>query len=52
MPCGQGAVDFPAIMAEAGKKADMMYVLDQDKSRGDIIEDHIASIKYLKSICI
>ena len=52
VPCGQGAVDFPAIMAEAGKKADMMYVLDQDKSRGDIIEDHIASIKYLKSICI
>ena len=52
VPCGSGAVDFPAIMKavqEAGRE-DMLYVIDQDSSEGDIVEDLVESIAYLKSI--
>lgn len=47
VPCGQGVVDFKNILKEAYLKKDMLYVLDQDASKGDIIEDHIRSINYL-----
>ena len=47
VPCGQGVVDFKNILKEASLKKDMLYVLDQDASKGDIIEDHIRSINYL-----
>ena len=52
VPCGSGAVDFPAIMKavrEAGRN-DMQYVIDQDGSEGDIVEDLVKSIAYLQSI--
>jgi len=52
VPCGKGVVDFPAIMKvvqEAGRK-DMQYVIDQDASEGDIVEELVESVAYLKSI--
>jgi len=52
VPCGSGVLDFPAIIEvvqEAGRK-DMLYVIDQDASEGDIVEDLLESIAYLKSI--
>ena len=52
VPCGSGAVDFPAIIKvvqEAGRE-DMQYVIDQDASDGDIVQDLVESIAYLKSI--
>ncbi len=52
VPCGAGAVDFPAIFAviPEEKKASMMYVIDQDASEGDIVEDNAVSIAYFKSL--
>lgn len=50
VPCGKGVVDFKNIMKEAASKKDIMYVLDQDASKGDIIEDHIQSVKYIKNL--
>lgn len=52
VPCGNGVVDFPAIMKivrEAGRE-DMQYVIDQDASEGDIVKDLVDSIAYLQSI--
>lgn len=50
--CGQGAVNFKAVfdVMPQDKKDTMIYVLDQDASKGDIVEDQIASIKYFESI--
>ena len=45
-------MDFPAIIKvvqEAGRE-DMQYVIDQDASDGDIVQDLVESIAYLKSI--
>lgn len=50
VPCGEGVVDFKNIMSVVADKKDLLYVLDQDGSKGDIIEDHIQSINYLKSL--
>lgn len=50
VPCGQGVVDFPNIVKITKAKPDMVYVLDQDASKKDIIEDHITSIKYIKGL--
>lgn len=50
VPCGQGVVDFKNIIKAVSVKADILYVLDQDASKGDIIEDHIQSINYLNCI--
>ena len=49
-PCGQGIVDFPAILKVSAEKKDMMYVLDQDASSGSILDDHAASIRYISQI--
>lgn len=50
--CGEGAVDFKAALdaVPEERRATMMYVLDQDKSKGDIIEDQVKSIKYIKGL--
>lgn len=50
--CGEGAVDFKAALdaVPEEKRATMMYILDQDKSKGDIIEDQVKSIKYIRSL--
>ena len=50
--CGEGAVDFKSILEAVPKdrKETMIYVLDQDKSKGDIIEDQVKSIQYIKGL--
>lgn len=50
VPCGKGVVDFENILKAAAGKKDLLYVLDQDASGGDIIEDHIQSIKYFNKL--
>ena len=50
LPCGQGAVRFPEIIEIAKTKPSMIYILDQDSSKGDIIEDNIESIHYIRSL--
>lgn len=52
VPCGQGIVDFTGAMKAAAGKEDMIYVLDQDSSKGDITNDNIESINYLKGLHI
>lgn len=50
VPCGQGVVDFPEIIKAAQKKDSVQYVLDQDMSKEDIIEDHIKSLQYFSQL--
>ena len=50
--CGEGAVDFKAVLdaVPENRKEAMLYVLDQDASKGDIVEDQIKSVRYLKGL--
>ena len=50
VPCGKGTVDFPDIFAKLSeeKKHSLLYVIDQDSSCGDILEDHKISLSYLR----
>ena len=51
--CGQGIVDFKAIIdaVPAEKRDQILFMLDQDSSQGDIMEDLLESLKYLYSFC-
>lgn len=50
--CGKGAVDFKSVLdsVPAEKKNEMLYVIDQDASDGDIVEDLIEAAAYLKGL--
>lgn len=50
--CGDGAVDFKSMLEAIPeeKKETMLYVLDQDASKGDIVPDLVKSIQYMKSL--
>ncbi len=50
--CGEGAVDFKAALdaVPEDRRESMLYILDQDKSKGDIVEDQIKSIQYIKGL--
>lgn len=52
LACGEGAVDFKAVLdaVPEERKKSMIYVLDQDASKGDIIEDQIKSMNHLRSL--
>lgn len=52
VPCGAGAVDFPGILAAIPeeKRSALKYVIDQDDSAGDIVEDQVTSIRYLRTL--
>ena len=50
VPCGQGVVDFPGIFKEVSSGPPVRLILDQDSSQGDIIKDHLASMRYLRSM--
>lgn len=50
--CGHGAVDFKAVLDAVPEKDKnrILYILDQDASKGDIVEDQIASLKYIQGL--
>lgn len=50
--CGEGAVDFKAALEAVpeDRRETMLYVLDQDKSKGDIMDDQVKSLKYIKGL--
>lgn len=50
--CGEGIVPFPEILAAIPEehKDRLLYILDQDATKGDIIEDHKKSVAYLKGL--
>lgn len=50
--CGNGAVDFKAVLDAVPEKDKnrILYILDQDASKGDIVEDQIASVQYIQSL--
>ena len=50
--CGNGAVDFKTVLDAVPEKDKdrVLYILDQDASKGDIIEDQIASVKYIQGL--
>ena len=52
VPCGEGAVDFQAVLdaVPAEKKETMLYVIDQDASKGDIVKDLIKAMEYLNQL--
>lgn len=52
LACGEGVVDFKGILEAIpeGKKDQLLYVLDQDDSKCDIIADNIKSIQYLNNL--
>ena len=52
VPCGQGAVDFQGVLdaIPPEKKAALRYVIDQDASEGDIVEDLCAAAAWLRSL--
>lgn len=52
VPCGQGAVDFPAVLGAIPEDRREMigYVIDQDASKGDIVEDLAEAIAYFKNM--
>lgn len=52
--CGDGAVDFRAVMEviPAQKKREILFVLDQDASENDIIEDQLKSLQYFRNIML
>ena len=52
VPCGKGAVDFQGVLdaIPAEKKASMGFVIDQDASGGDIVEDLVEALAYLHAL--
>lgn len=50
--CGDGAVDFRRIMEviPPHKKREILFVLDQDSSENNIIEDQIKSLQYFRNL--
>lgn len=52
VPCGQGAVDFKAVLdaVPLEHRDRVLYVLDQDASETDIVQDQIESVRYIKEI--
>lgn len=50
--CGQGIVDFKAIIdaVPVDKRDQILLMLDQDSSEGDIMKDLLDSVEYLRSI--
>ena len=52
LACGEGAVDFKSVLdaVPAERKETMLYVLDQDASKGDILVDQIKSMAHLRSL--
>ena len=52
VPCGAGAVDFQAVMdaIPADRRDSMLYVIDQDASGGDIVDDLITGMQYLNGL--
>lgn len=50
--CGEGCVDFAGILAviPPSMREQIYFVLDQDASEGDIMEDQIKSLQYFKKI--
>ena len=49
--CGEGAVDFEGVLAAVPEKDRdrMLYVLDQDASKKDIVEDEIKSMQHIRA---
>ena len=52
LACGEGAVDFKSVLdaVPADRKDTMLYVLDQDASKGNILEDQIKSMAHLRNL--
>lgn len=52
LACGEGAVDFKGILdgIPKEKRDTLLYILDQDNSKNDIVEDHIKSIRYFQEL--
>lgn len=50
--CGEGTVDFQAVLkaVPAVDSERILYILDQDASKGDMIKDQIDSVKYIKDL--
>ena len=51
-PCGKGAVDFKAVLdaVPLEHRDRVLYVLDQDASETDIVQDQIESVRYIKEL--
>lgn len=52
VPCGEGIINFPEIFNTIpdGKKSTLLYVIDQDASSGNIIDDLLKAIQYFKNL--
>ena len=52
VPCGKGAVDFRAVLdaVPLEHRDRVLYVLDQDASEADIVQDQIESVRYIKEL--
>ena len=51
-PCGKGTVDFKAVLdaVPLEHRDRVLYVLDQDASEADIVQDQIESVRYIKEL--